>query len=178
MSTTKKIGAVLRGGLWSFWHRVILRRNIRASGLMLLAHGARLQLDKSAKVQFGARITLEMGTLAAARKGAGLKIGNNVYLNRNCILVARESIVLEDGVTVGPNCCVYDHDHDIHNRGGFVTKPVVIKKNAWIGAGCIILKGVTIGENAVVAAGSVVAKDVPNNATLLQKRVNEYKISD
>jgi acetyltransferase-like isoleucine patch superfamily enzyme len=40
----------------------------------------------------------------------------------------------------------------------------VIKKNAWIGAGAIILPGVTIGENAVVAAGAVVAKDVETNS--------------
>lgn len=52
---------------------------------------------------------------------------------------------------------------------------VVIKKNAWIGAGTIILKGVTIGVNAVVAAGSVVTKDIPDNSILIQKRQSVYK---
>jgi acetyltransferase-like isoleucine patch superfamily enzyme len=41
-----------------------------------------------------------------------------------------------------------------------------IKKNAWIGAGAIILPGVTVGENAVVAAGAVVSKDVPDDAVV------------
>jgi acetyltransferase-like isoleucine patch superfamily enzyme len=40
---------------------------------------------------------------------------------------------------------------------------IVIKKNAWIGAGAIILPGVTVGENAIVAAGAVVNKDVADN---------------
>jgi acetyltransferase-like isoleucine patch superfamily enzyme len=40
---------------------------------------------------------------------------------------------------------------------------IVIKKNAWIGAGATILPGVTIGENAIVAAGAVVTKDVFDN---------------
>ena len=38
-----------------------------------------------------------------------------------------------------------------------------IKKNAWIGAGAIILPGVTIGENSIVAAGAVVSISVPDN---------------
>jgi acetyltransferase-like isoleucine patch superfamily enzyme len=44
-----------------------------------------------------------------------------------------------------------------------ITKQIVIKRNAWIGAGATILPGVTVGENSVVAAGAVVSKDVPAN---------------
>jgi acetyltransferase-like isoleucine patch superfamily enzyme len=47
-----------------------------------------------------------------------------------------------------------------------ICKPIVIKRNAWIGAGATILPGVTDGENAVVAAGAVVSKDVPANTVV------------
>ena len=43
---------------------------------------------------------------------------------------------------------------------------MVIRKNAWIGAGATILPGVTVGEDAIVAAGAVVTKDVPSGAIL------------
>lgn len=59
--------------------------------------------------------------------------------------------------------------------GGYILDSVMVKKNAWIGAGVIILKGVTIGENAVVASGCVVTKDVPDNTILIQKRLSTYK---
>ena len=52
---------------------------------------------------------------------------------------------------------------------------MIVRKNAWIGSGVIILKGVTIGENAVVASGSVVTKDVPDNTILIQKRQSFFK---
>ena len=41
--------------------------------------------------------------------------------------------------------------------------PVIIKDNAFIGAGSIILKGTIIGMNSIVAAGSVVTKSIPDN---------------
>ena len=39
-------------------------------------------------------------------------------------------------------------------------------KDAFIGAGTIILHGVTIGEGALVGAGVVVSEDVPTGAIL------------
>lgn len=44
------------------------------------------------------------------------------------------------------------------------TKPVIIGRNVWMGAGSMILKGVNIGDNATVGAGAVVASNVPANA--------------
>lgn len=43
---------------------------------------------------------------------------------------------------------------------------ILIKKNAWIGAGAIILPSVTVGGNSVVAAGAVVTKEVPDNTVV------------
>ena len=55
--------------------------------------------------------------------------------------------------------------HDIYDRTEVVgqTRPVILKKNVWIGDGATICKGVTIGENSVIGAGSVVATDIPSN---------------
>ncbi len=74
-------------------------------------------------------------------------------------------ITLEDEVLIGPrvNLITENHPLDPGDRRALVTKPIVIKRNAWIGAGATILPGVTIGENAVVAAGAVVSKDVPDD---------------
>jgi len=52
----------------------------------------------------------------------------------------------------------------------------VIRRNATVGAGSVILPGVVVGENAVVGAGSVVTNDVNvenvvagNPATVIKK---------
>jgi len=45
----------------------------------------------------------------------------------------------------------------------FLTSPIVIKDNVWIGANCIILSGVIIESGCVVGAGSVVTHSVSEN---------------
>lgn len=72
-------------------------------------------------------------------------------------------ITLEDHVLIGPGAQILSVGHPLapENRRGVVLKPVVIKRNAWIGAGATILPGVTIFENAVVAANATVTRDVP-----------------
>ena len=44
-----------------------------------------------------------------------------------------------------------------------VSRPIVIGRNVWLGAGVIVLPGVTIGENSIIGAGSVVNHDIPAN---------------
>ena len=76
--------------------------------------------------------------------------------------------MVQDNVLIGPQVKLVTENHplDPATRKGLITKPIVIKQNAWIGAGATILPGVTIGENSVVAAGAVVSKDVPDNTVV------------
>ena len=61
------------------------------------------------------------------------------------------------------NIITENHPIDPANRKSLDLAKVVIKQNAWIGAGATLLPGVTIGKNSIVAAGAVVTKDVPDN---------------
>ena len=74
-------------------------------------------------------------------------------------------ITIEDDVMLGPNVQLITENHPINpsERKNLDLKSILIQKNAWIGAGAIVLPGVIVGENSVVAAGSVVTKDVPAN---------------
>lgn len=105
--------------------------------------------------------------------GGELRIGNRVFLNDGVKINCRDKIVIEEGTIIGQNVLVYDHDHDYKKknyRDSFITAPVIIGKNVWIGSGVIILKGVNIGNNSVIAAGSVVTKDVPENTLIYNKQ--------
>lgn len=89
-----------------------------------------------------------------------LKIGNNVFINSNSLLMARGGITIEDDVMMAANVQLLSNNHDEYDRQILTCKPIHIKKGAWIGAGASILPGVTIGEYAIVGAGAIVTRDV------------------
>ena len=95
-------------------------------------------------------------------------VGKNVYVNHACSMLTLGTITIEDNVLIGPKVNLLSEGHPIDpgNRRAMIVKPVVIKRNAWIGAAATILPGVTVGENSIVAARAVVNKDVPDNTVV------------
>lgn len=100
--------------------------------------------------------------------GKHIKIGKNVFINFDCTFLALGGITIEDDVLIGPKVSLITENHPLNpeHRKGLICKPILIKRNAWIGANATILPGVTIGKNSVVAAGAVVSKDVPDNTVV------------
>jgi acetyltransferase EpsM len=83
-----------------------------------------------------------------AAVGTGCKLGINVVINTGATL--DHDNVVEDGAYLSPG---------VHSAG-----KVHVGRNAFIGAGAILLPGVRIGDDAIVGAGSVVLNDVPSRS--------------
>ncbi|XWW45640.1 sugar O-acetyltransferase [Fibrella sp. USSR17] len=100
--------------------------------------------------------------------GRSIRLGKNIFINHACSFLDIGGITIEDDVQLGPrvNLTSENHPLDPTDRTTLIPRPIVIKRNAWIGAGATILPGVTVGENAVVAAGAVVSRDVPPNTVV------------
>lgn len=127
--------------------------------------------NNDSSIKIGDRVSIRDNCEIHADYGGKIILGNGVFANRNVSIVSHEKIVIGDGTTIGPNTCIYDHNHS--PEGGFISKPIIIGKHVWIGANTVVLKGVEIGDNAVIAAGSVVTNSVPSGRTLIQKRNSE-----
>lgn len=97
--------------------------------------------------------------------GKNTRIGKRVFINSMCSFLDLGGITIEDDVLIAPKVSLLSEGHPVSPQERKSLKPghIHIKRNAWIGAGAIILAGVTIGENSIVAAGSVVSKDVADN---------------
>lgn len=109
--------------------------------------------------------TLRIFTPFHINYGLSTSFGVDSFVNFGCTFLALGGITIEEGVFIGPHCVLATeyHPEDPARRHTLLTKPIVVKRNAWLGADVKVLAGVTIGENAIVAAGSVVTKDVPDN---------------
>ena len=140
-------------------------------------------VERGAQLRIGAGFKMRPGAVVRVRKGAVCRMGKNVSLNLNNMLACRQSITLGDNVMLSPNVQIYDHDHDFRAEGGvaagrYVTAPVVIGSNVWIGANSVILRGTTIGDNVVIGAGTVVRGDIPAGSVVTQRRETEIKIRE
>ena len=98
-----------------------------------------------------------------------IEIGNNVSINKNFSIVSRKKILIGNYVSIGPNCCIYDHDHDFSKKDkliahqGYNSKGIVIEDDVWIASNVFIGKGVRIGKGAVIGAGAIVVNNVEEN---------------
>jgi acetyltransferase-like isoleucine patch superfamily enzyme len=125
--------------------------------------------------------TVVRGHLKVLKYGGQITIGKNSYVGNNSAIWSGDSVLIEENVLVSDNVFICDtNSHEINSeerlatylsilqkgapaqKGNIRTAPIVIKKNAWINYGAVILKGVTIGEGAIIGAGSVVTKSVPD----------------
>ena len=94
--------------------------------------------------------------------GRNIRVGKRVFINFGCTFMDRGGITIGDDAFIAPHVQLITENHGIApDRRRYITsRPIVIGKNVWIGAGATVLPGVTVGDNAVIGAGSVVTKNV------------------
>lgn len=107
-------------------------------------------------------------------EGGDLRVGTS-FFNQGCSITCMDQITIGDDCLFGPNVVIVDHDHDykyLNNERGanYLTAPVIIEDNVWIGANVTILRGTDIGSGAVIGAGTVIKGIIPANSVVTAKR--------
>ncbi len=100
-----------------------------------------------------------------------LVISNRCKIGRRCMISAKNRVLLEEDVLLGPSVLITDHSHEFGNvdapiyaQGLTAGGTVVLERNCWIGYGAAIVctsGSLVIGRNSVVGANSVVTRSVP-----------------
>ncbi|WP_454830698.1 sugar O-acetyltransferase [Pseudoxanthomonas wuyuanensis] len=102
--------------------------------------------------------------------GYNIRLGADVFLNYNCVILDVVEVTVGDGTQIGPAVQIYtaDHPRDPQQRrsGAEFGRPVRLGRNVWVGGGAILLPGITVGDDALIGAGSIVTRDVPAGATV------------
>lgn len=97
--------------------------------------------------------------------GVNIDLGDDVYINMNCVVLDCASVRVGARVLVGSGVQLITAAHPIdatERRAGLeFASPVTLGEDVWIGAGAIVCPGVSIGARSVIGAGSVVVRDLP-----------------
>ena len=104
-----------------------------------------------------------------------LKLGNNIQMNDFVHICAIEKVEVGDNCLLASHIYISDNSHGNYEGGvhdsspltppdhrDYISAPVKIGKNSWLGEGVIVMPGVTIGEGCVIGAHSVVNRDIPD----------------
>ena len=142
-------------------------RSARSFGLVM---GARVRVYTWTEFNVDPSGLLEIGD-DCVLVGAVFMCAEHVRIGRRVIVSYNVTIADSDFHPVNPDARRLDAianapGGDRSGRPHFVSRPVVIEDDAWIGIGAIVLKGVTIGRGARVEAGAVVTHDVPAGAVV------------
>jgi maltose O-acetyltransferase len=110
--------------------------------------------------------------------GENIYIGENTFVNFNCIFLDDNRITIGKNVLVAPYVQIYTASHPLKaterikdtqpvrlDEANYFTcsKPVEIGNNVWIGGNTVIMPGVKIGHNTTIGASSLVTRDIPDN---------------
>lgn len=115
--------------------------------------------------KIGSKITYYPGI--KINPARNITLGDNVDLAWGVLITTGGGVEIGDRTMIGYRTQVLSSNHNIPpNKGrifgaGHSPSKIIIDKDVWIGANCVVTAGVHIGEGAVVAAGCVVTKDVP-----------------
>ncbi|MDE6313619.1 MAG: sugar O-acetyltransferase [Lachnospiraceae bacterium] len=97
--------------------------------------------------------------------GYNIDIGENFYVNHNCVILDCAKVTFGDNVFIAPDCGFHTAGHPLdveqRNQGLEYAYPITVGDNVWIGAGVHVLPGVSIGSGSVIGAGSLVNRDIP-----------------
>lgn len=159
------------------FYKAIMRGKLTIRGMPRFSNRASIRYRKNSNITLNGGSYFAEGTLLRVTENADFYIGVNSGFNSYCVITCREKIHIGDNVMFGPFVTIHDHDHVYKTKesmktSGYITKPIIIEDDVWIGGNVVILKGVTIGKGSVIAAGSIVTKDIPPHTIMYNKRQN------
>jgi acetyltransferase-like isoleucine patch superfamily enzyme len=148
----------------SIWYRYVRFAWMRF-GRGVVFSGPLHSLGSTGTVIIGDRAFFGPWVTLSVADGGALVVGNNVSINKSCVISALKRVEIGDGCRIGENVSIRDNDHRISGRepilgSGFKSEPIVIGANVWIGRNVTILPGVVIGEGAVIGAHALVNRRV------------------
>ena len=111
-----KIVTILYSSL-RLWVMKITGKKVFYKNWLTISPRATLEVSNSGLLKISQGLHMKDHSSLSVRPGAVIQIGAGVFINKHTIITARKKIQIGSGVTIGPNVCIFDHDHDLNNRG-------------------------------------------------------------
>lgn len=118
---------------------------------MRATDGGRIVLGRRVHISDNVKLVVQGGIVI---------IEDDVFIGVGAIIVCKESIFIGRDSLISEYVVVRDQDHDTRARpiknSGFLTSPIHIGSDVWVGCKATILRGSVVGARCVVGAHALV----------------------
>lgn len=189
----------LPGGLGFLLRKKLLAGFLGSAGSGLII-GRNVTLRHPGQIHLGNDVTIDDGCIIDGRgtdagSDKGVVLEDNVMINRNCMVLAKNAPVrIGQRTTIGANSVIVsmsgvDIGHSVLFAGGcyvsagayrvdgshgplmdqevYSDGPITIGAGAWLGTSAVILDGASVGDGSVIGAGAVVNGEVTDHVIAL-----------
>jgi acetyltransferase-like isoleucine patch superfamily enzyme len=124
-----------------------------------------IRASDGGKIYIGKNVNIGSNVEIISQNGQ-IYIDDNVFIGKGTVIVSLEEISIGKDTLIAENVTIRDQDHNYEKLplsiSSFLTTPIRIGKNVWIGAKVTILRGSDIGDQCVIGANSLVRIKISN----------------
>lgn len=163
--------------------RVIIDTGVLLDHPELISLGDDVHIDKYCVISTGLTLQGRVRYLPNPAFGGSpgeIRIGNDVHVVQQCILMGYGGIEIGDNCTLSAGCKLYSltnqpYDPDDRSRvlsimpygqAPFLCGPIVLRKNVWLGLQVIVMPGVEVGRDSFASTNSLVMSSFGPNSYL------------
>lgn len=125
---------------------------------------------RGTRIVVGAETMIDAFVKIKSVGGSGdVIIGSGCSINSGTVIYSGNGVRIDNDVSIAANCTIAPVNHRFSNKDvainqqGFAASKggIIIARDSWLGAGCVVLDGAHIGEGCVVGAMSLVRGALP-----------------
>jgi len=157
----------LRALCWTCFYRILGR-----FAFVHLGKGSRFEgwIDipqRGGRIVIGRNVYVCRFVEFSVPRNGELIIGDGVFIGRGTVISAHKKVEIGMGSMLGEFVSIHDNDHNFDSpdlplgEQGFVTEPLEIGANCWIGAKAVLVRSSGMEERCVLGAGAVLTKRMP-----------------
>jgi acetyltransferase-like isoleucine patch superfamily enzyme len=153
---------------WTAFYRVFGRLVFTRLGKGVVFEGWVDIPQKGGKIVSGDDVRICRLVEFSVPPGGQLVVEDGVFIGRGVMMSVQSRVGIGRNTMVAEFVSIHDNDHIFSDpdlaieRQGFVSEPLEVGANCWIGAKAVLLRRSGMGNHCVLGAGAVLTKRLPS----------------
>ena len=152
---------------WTLFYRSFGRVAFKSLGDGAVFEGWVDIPQRGGSIVIGPRVLLCRLVEFSVPPGGQLIIEEGAFIGRGVVVSAHCRVTIGKDTMIAEFVSIHDNDHKVSNpdrpiaEQGFLSQPLEIGRNCWIGAKAVLVRRSGMGDRCVLGAGAVLTKPLP-----------------